>query len=118
MSNFKNLQQKQERINKAVEKLVDYFGNEVSMNAFYRDQSQAQIEIMSMVQFVEMHIRQGIKSEAENVFCPNTGGRLSFNGERHHQDASAVCRHSRGGVVCQRLRFEKTSKASKAATRY
>ena len=42
------------------------------MNAFYRDQSQAQIEIMSMVQFVEMHIRQGIKSEAENVFCPNT----------------------------------------------
>ena len=72
MSNFKKLQQKQERINKAVEKLVDYFGNEVSMNAFYHDQSQAQIEIMSMIQFVEMHIRNGIKNEAENVFCPNT----------------------------------------------
>lgn len=72
MTNFKKLQQKQERINKAVEKLVDYFGNEVSMNSFYHDQSQAQIEIMSMIQFVEMHIRQGIKSEAANVFCPNT----------------------------------------------
>lgn len=72
MSNFKKLQERQERINKAVEKLVTYFGEEVNMGCFYREQAQAQIEIMSMIQFTEMHIRKGIKSESENVFCPNT----------------------------------------------
>lgn len=69
MSNFKKLQERQEKINKAVEKLVNYFDNECSIGGIYQSQAQAQIEIMSMMRITEKYISRG--KDLKDVFSPD-----------------------------------------------
>lgn len=69
MSNFKKLQERQEKINKAVEKLVNYFDNECSIGGVYQAQAEAQIEIMSMMQMTEQYISHG--QDLGEVFRPD-----------------------------------------------
>lgn len=69
MSNFKKLQERQDKINKAVEKLVNYFDNECSIGGVYQAQAEAQIEIMSMMQMTEKYISHG--QDLGEVFRPD-----------------------------------------------